>query len=619
MDVSSPVLKQVATENEAPPRVAPKRKTWKGAEILVEYLIKEKVPYLFGVCGHGNIGFLDAAADAASRIKTISVHHEQAAGYMADAYYKVRHEPVATITSCGPGSCNLPVALAGAMMDSSAFLAITGNVPTTQFNRMPFQETGRYFQGDFPSVIRPLVKKSFQPTRVEMLPLAVKQAFGLLRTGRPGPVNIDVPLDVFQETAEVEIPDPDPRVNQRFPGELQALARALELLLAARRPVVLVGQGGLIGEVTDALLEFLELVRIPVVTSPNGKGTLDETHELAFGAIGRNGPYAANEAARNADVVLALGCSFDDRTTSAWISGYTLTIPPTKLIQIDNDPAEIGRNYPVHLGIVGDIRASLEAMTRRAQEKLKSSTKNFDDWTAQLRDCRAAWDKYQAPFAGNDQSPLRPERLMQGLSRVMPEDAIFATDVGVHHNWVVQLWKARRPRHLLQSWGFASMGFATCGILGAKLAQPESPAVAVVGDGSFLMTPHILATAVEYDIPAVWVVWNNHGYCSIRDMQLGMFGKELATSFENHKTGELYSPDFAMLARSFGVESARVERAGDLEGVLETAIKANRPYLVEVPVDREIRPVGTGTWSLPPLPHAEPNFRKLAALDGKKN
>ena len=141
------------------------RKTMKGAEIMVDYLIKEKVPYLFGVCGHGNIGFLDAAAGAADRIKTISVHHEQAAGYMADAYYKVKHQPVATYTSCGPGSCNMPVALAGAMMDSSSFLAITGNVPTTQFNRMPFQETGRYFQGDFPSVIRPLVKKSFQPTR----------------------------------------------------------------------------------------------------------------------------------------------------------------------------------------------------------------------------------------------------------------------------------------------------------------------------------------------------------------------------------------------------------------------------------------------------------------------
>jgi acetolactate synthase-1/2/3 large subunit len=618
MDTADTTRSQGSATNHAPGAGKRARKSLKGAEIIVEYLIKEKVPYLFGVCGHGNIGFLDAACTAADRIKTISVHHEQAAGYMADAYYKIRHQPVATYTSCGPGSCNLPVALAGAMMDSSAFLAITGNVPTTQFNRMPFQETGRYFQGDFPSVIRPLVKKSFQPTRVEMLPLAMKQAFGLLRTGRPGPVNIDVPLNVFQETAEVEVPDPDPLVRQGSPGDLNALDQALDLLLAARRPVILVGQGGLIGEATEVLLAFLKLMRIPVVTSPNGKGTIDETSELAFGPIGRNGPYAANEAARNADVLLALGCSFDDRATSAWINGYTLTIPPTRLIQIDNDPSEIGRNYPVHLGILGDIRASLEVLVRRAQEKLKVP-KTYNDWVARLRDCKKAWDDYQAPFAVSDQSPLRPERLMQGLSRVVPENAIFATDVGVHHNWVVQLWKARRPRHLLQSWGFASMGFATCGILGAKLAQPESPAIAVVGDGSFLMTPHILATAMEYDIPAVWVVWNNYGYCSIRDMQLGMFGQELATSFQKDKTKELYSADFTMLARSFGVEAARVDRAGDLEGVLETAIKANKPYLVEVPVDRDIRPVGTGTWSLPPFPHAEPNFRKLAGLDDKKS
>ena len=587
-----------------------------GGEIIVEYLVREQVPYVFGLCGHGNVGLLDALYDRSDAIRTISTRHEQTAGHMADAYFRVAHRPAATLTSCGPGSCNIPIALACAFMDSSAFLAITGNVPTTQFNRMPFQETGRYFQGDFPSVIRPLVKKSFQPTRVEMLPLAVKQAFGLLRTGRPGPVNLDVPLNVFQETAEVEVPDPDPLVRQGSPGALDALDQAFDLLLNARRPVILAGQGGLIGEATETLLAFLKLMRIPVVTSPNGKGTIDETSELSFGAIGRNGPYAANEAARNADVLLALGCSFDDRATSAWINGYTLTIPPTRLIQIDNDPSEIGRNYPVHLGILGDIRASLEVLVRRAQEKLKVP-KTYNDWVARLRDCKKKWDDYQAPFAVSDQSPLRPERLMQGLSRVIPENAIFATDVGVHHNWVVQLWKARRPRHLLQSWGFASMGFATCGILGAKLAQPGSPAIAVVGDGSFLMTPHILATAMEYDIPAVWVIWNNYGYCSIRDMQLGMFGQELATSFQKDKTKELYSTDFVMLARSFGVDAARVDRAADLEGALETAIKTNKPYLVEVPVDRDIRPVGTGTWALPPFPHAEPNFRKLAGLDGK--
>ena len=446
------------------------------------------------------------------------------------------------------------------MMDSSAFLAITGNVPTTQFNRMPFQETGRYFQGDFPSVIRPLVKKSFQPTRVEMLPLAMKQAFGLLRTGRPGPVNIDVPLNVFQERPPMSSArSRSARSCSARPAILKALDQALDLLLAAKRPVILVGQGGLIGEATEVLLEFLKLCAYRSSPARTAKARSTKPTTLAFGPIGRNGPYAANEATRNADVMLALGCSFDDRATSAWISGYTLTIPPTKLIQIDNDPSEIGRNYP---------RASASSATSARASKCWCGARGRSSAPAQdlrrlgreaSRLQKSLWDDYQGRSPQTDQSPLRPERLMQGLSRVIPENAIFATDVGVHHNWVVQLWKARRPRHLLQSWGFASMGFATCGILGAKLAQPESPAIAVVGDGSFLMTPHILATAMEYDIPAVWVVWNNYGYCSIRDMQLGMFGRELATSFQIDKTKAL-NPDFVMLARSFGVEATRVDR-----------------------------------------------------------
>jgi len=592
-------------------------KSRKGAEIMVEYLIKERVPYLFGVSGHGNVGLLDPVREAGDRIKTISTHHEQSAGYMADAYYKVRHEPVATFTSCGPGSANLTIALAAAMMDSSAFLAITANVPTGQFNRMPFQETGRYFQGDFPSVIRPYVKRSFQPTRVDMVPLAMKQAFDLLRTGRPGPVNIDVPLNVFQEEAHVDVPDPDPVARQRFPGEPRALAQALDMLLAAERPVILVGQGGLIGEATPELLEFLGVVRVPVATSPNGKGVIDETHELALGPIGRNGAYQANEATKNADVMLALGCSFDDRATSAWIDGYTIAIPPTRLIQIDIDPTEIGRNYTAALGILGDIAGSLRLLTQYARAKLGTASKSYPAWTGRLRECASLWTDYQGQFSAADQMPVRPERLMHALSRAVPDDAIFATDVGVHHNWVVQLWKARRPRHLLQSWGFAAMGYATSGILGAKLAKPEVPAVAVCGDGSFLMTPHIVATAVEYDIPAVWVIWNNQGYCSIRDLQLGNFGKELATSFTKHASGTLHSTDFVMLARAFGADAARVERAADLEGVIEAAIAANRPYVVEVMVDREIRPVGTGTWSLPPLPHPEPNFTRLAREPGK--
>jgi acetolactate synthase-1/2/3 large subunit len=587
-----------------------------GADIILDHLVKQKVPYLFGLCGHGITGFMDAAFKAQNRIRTISTHHEQTAGHMADAYFKVRGEPVATFTSCGPGSANLVVALAAAMMDSSAFLAITGNVPTGQFNRGPFQETGRHFQGDFPSVVRPYVKRSFQPTRAEMVPLAVTQAWDLLTSGRPGPVNLDVPLNVFVEETAVPASAAGSRVISGSPGNPAALSAALELLLSARQPVIIAGQGVLLGHASAALVAFAELTGIPVVTSPNGKGAIPDRHALAFGAIGRNGAYAANDATRHADVILAIGFSFDDRATSAWLDGYTLSVPPTRLIQIDIDPAEIGRNYPAEYGILGDAKASLEFLAEAARPLIDAG-RNIAPWLGRLGKGRAVWREYQDGLADSDQMPLRPERLMRALGRAIPEDAVVASDVGVHHNWIIQLMDTLRPRHLIHSWGFAAMGFATSGILGAKLAAPDRPCVAVVGDGSFLMTPHALATAVEYDIPVVWVVWNNNGFCSIRDIQHGMFGgRELATGFEIQSSGELYSPDFAMMAKSYGVPAHRVTHAGEVEDAIRTAIRANRPYLVEVPVDRDIRPIGTGSWALPPLPNPEPNFLKALAARG---
>ncbi|WP_424812965.1 thiamine pyrophosphate-binding protein [Roseococcus sp. YIM B11640] len=587
-----------------------------GADIIVDHLVKQKVPYLFGLCGHGITGFMDAAFKAQNRIKTISTHHEQTAGHMADAYYKVRGQPVATFTSCGPGSANMVMALAAAMMDSSAFLAITGNVPTGQFNRGPFQETGRHFQGDFPSVVRPYVKRSFQPTRADMVPLAVTQAWDLLTSGRPGPVNLDVPLNVFVEETSVRAHGATSRVINGAPGNPRELSAALDLLLAAKQPVIIAGQGVLLGDACDALVGFAELTGIPVVTSPNGKGAIPDRHALAFGAIGRNGAYAANDATKNADVILAIGFSFDDRATSAWLDGYTLSVPPSRLIQIDIDPSEIGRNYPAEYGILGDARASLEFLAEAARGRLNGG-RSLAGWIARLEKGRQVWREYQDGLAASDQMPLRPERLMKALSRAIPENAVVASDVGVHHNWIIQLMDTMRPRHLIHSWGFAAMGFATSGILGAKLAAPDRPCVAVVGDGSFLMTPHALATAVEYDIPVVWVVWNNNGFCSIRDIQHGMFGgREMATGFEIQRTGQLYSPDFAMMAKSYGVPSHRVTHAGEVEDAIQTAIRANRPYLVEVPVDREIRPIGTGSWDLPPLPHPEPNFLKALEARG---
>src|SRR5215472_16285873 len=237
----------------------------KGAEIITEYLIRERVPYVVGLCGHGDLGLLDALYDRSGEIRTLSVHHESAAGFIADAYYRIRHQPLATVTS---------VALGSAFMDASAFLAITGNVPTTQFNRAPFQETGRFYQADAPGVLRPYVKRSFQATRADQLPLMLRQAFAAMLGGRPGPVHLDVPLDVFVETSAEEVPDPGQwrlGISRRCAAALADVAAILELLQAARRPVIVAGYGVQNAEAAGELAAFATAARIPVATSPLGK------------------------------------------------------------------------------------------------------------------------------------------------------------------------------------------------------------------------------------------------------------------------------------------------------------------------------------------------------------
>lgn len=582
----------------------------RGSDLIVEYLIKEQVPYIFGLCGHGIIGFMDGLYDHQDKIKMIGVHHEQVAGYMADAYFRVAHRPVATFTSCGPGSTNLVIALACAMMDSSAFLAITGNVPTSQFNRGPFQETYRYFQADFPSVIRPYVKRSFQVPRTDMLPLALRQAFKTMTTGRPGPVNLDIPLNVFvEETGGMERPDPKlwwHGIDARMGASPEATRRALELLRGAKRPILLVGNGAVLSEAAAELRALAEALRIPVAHTPLGAGMIPSDHPLCLGAVGRNGTYPANQATRSADVLLALGVRFDDRVSSAWIPGYTFTIPPTKLIQVDIDPDEIGRNYPVHLGIAADVRTLLRQMLDLVEPGQDRAAP--DKWKSQVSDWRREWVEFNEQRYRPDSRPIQPEHLIRTLRKLLPRDTILTVDVGVHHNWVVQQWESYLPQTVLQTWGFAAMGFGAAGILGAKLAAPERPAVALCGDGGLLMTSHIIATAVEYGIPVTWVVWNNHGYVSIRDLQVGAFGREITTMFTRDKAGEAFSPDYAMLARAYGAEGLRVTEPGDLGDALKVALKSAKPTLIDVIVDPVAAPVATGTWQLPPLPHAEPNY-----------
>ena len=581
----------------------------KGAELITEYLIASDIPYVFGICGHGNVGMLDPLYQARDRITLISPRHEQVAAHMADAYFRVKHKPVATLTSCGPGSCNIIMPLACALSDSSAMLAITANVPTSQFNRSPFQEINKHYQADFVNIVRPVVKRSFQPTRVDMLPLALRQATTTMLSGRPGPVNIDVPFNVFQEDDDVEVPPPAPPLNtQRSGASPEEISSALDMILRAERPVIFIGHGVTLSEASRELTEFARKLDIPVISSPNGMGCFDMTDSLSLGFIGRNGAFPANEAGRRADLVVAIGARFDDRSASSWMPGYSWNFPTTRLIHADVDPAEIGRNYPPDLGILADARTFLRQLLGEL-ERRGNRPGNTSAWLADIAKWRVEWDKFTRPNFDLHASPIRPERIVADCQAVLPDDAILACDVGVNHNWYMQFWNARKPQTMLNSWGFSGMGFGTAGALGAKLAAPDRPVVAIAGDGCFTMVPHVLCTAVEYSIPVVWVIWNNFGWVSIRDIQLGMFGgREHGTMFHQGDNRKPYNPDFAAWAKATGVDAMTVTKSQDFKGALEHAVKANKPFVLDVHVDAEVRPPSTGAWELPPTPYKEPVF-----------
>ncbi len=581
----------------------------KGGELIAQFLVQEKIPYVFGICGHGNVGLLDELYHVRDEVKLISPRHEQTAAHMADAYFRIKHQPVATLTSCGPGSANIVMGMATALSDSSAILALTANVPTQQFNRGPFQEINRHFSADFPSVLKPVVKRSFQPTRVDMLPLTLRQAIDIAVSGRPGPVQIDIPFNIFQEEADVQLEPSSHSKTRKRPGADPAdIDKALTMLGAAQRPVIFIGHGVTLAEAGPELMELVERLTIPVISSPNGMGCIPMAHPLSLGFIGRNGTFPANQAGRHADLVLAVGARFDDRSSSSWIPGYSWNFPSTKLIHVDIDGDEIGRNYVPDLGIIADAGSFLRQMLG-ATETILGSVPERRSWLADLEGWRQEWNDFIKPNFELKTSPLRPEQVVADTRAVLPDNAIISLDSGVHHNWFMQFWEAREPQTMLNSWGFSAMGFGVSGILGAKLAAPDRPCVAICGDGGFTMTPHVLCTAIEYDIPCTWVVWNNFAWSAIRDIQYGMFGgREIGTGFYRGDNQEPYNPDFAAIARACGVHGTTVTKSNDFKDALEHAVASGKPALIDVHVDAEVRPPATGTWQLPPTPFREPTF-----------
>ena len=424
----------------------------RGTDLVVEYLIREKVPYLFGYAGHGAVGLLDGVFDRQDEIKVVFPRIETGAGYMADAYYRVSHEVIPVYTSTGPGPMLLTAAVANAFYDSSALIAITGQVATTQNDSGALQEEYRYFQADFPSVAKVITKRSFQAQSVADLGKFLPKAFKLAREGRPGPVHLDVPYDLWVTKADVEVPDPAERslqLNWRTPGSPEAVAKALELLLQARRPLILAGGGVICSEASAQLAAFAEHVNIPVYTTFMGKGALSARHPLHLGIAGCWGEYPAQEAARNADVILALGCRFSDIHSSSWLPGYTYNIPPTKLIHVDIDPQEIGRNYPTELGIVGDVREVLKQLLQFAEQQ--GPKRDRSPWHDQVESYKEEWSNFIEQEKASDAVPIDPRRVIKELRAAAPENTLMITDTGNHQTWVEQYWDVYGPQSSLHA------------------------------------------------------------------------------------------------------------------------------------------------------------------------
>lgn len=584
-------------------------------QIIGKALKAYGVPYITGLPGHGNWNLLDAFNDKGSDVPVVQVMHEQAAVHIADAHYRVTGQPIAACTSIGPGAANTVMGLANAYCDSTALLMLSGSASTHMRGHGVMQEMDRENVPDFLQVSRSVTKRNFDLHRADHAPFVMHRAFNAMLTGRPGPVHIEIPLDVQVETTEIDIAD----LSQRIPvGKPRADGKAIEaaaaLLLKAQRPCIVVGGGTITSNATAELRRFVERLGIPVVFTWNGKGSLPEDHAMNAGTVGWPGSLPGNTLASTADVVLSLGCRFTDWSASSWRKGVSFSIPESRLIQVDIDPREIGKNYPAEVGVVGDIRLVLEDLNAAvSNQQAAAALGQRAAYHTTLRRLWAEWDVIQAPRRTHDKIPTTMLRTLAELRKVLPRHGIVTVGSGHPQSSTKQDFPVYEPRTHITPGSYSPMGFALPAAIGAKLAKRDTPVVCIIGDGDFMMCVQELATCVAYDIPVVFLVLNNAGYISIRDGQDALMGRNIISEFKNQRTGEPYSVDFVALAKSFGFEFAsRVQRVDEIGSTIKRALDSNSPALIEVPITRDVSVAASnvvGWWDFPPVPTAPEGVR----------
>ncbi|MDD4702225.1 MAG: biosynthetic-type acetolactate synthase large subunit [Desulfovibrio sp.] len=550
-----------------------------GAQILLESLKREGVDVLFGYPGGAVIDIYDELPRH-HEIRHVLVRHEQGAVHAADGYARASGKVGTCLVTSGPGATNTVTGIATAYSDSIPLVVITGQVPTKLIGNDAFQEV------DIVGITRPCTKHNFLVKDISKLALTIRQAFYLARTGRPGPVLVDLPKDIMQTKTEFVWPEEVymRSYNPTYKPNLNQLRRSVEELAKAERPVILAGGGVIMSNAADALTDLARKLHIPVTCTLMGLGAFPATDPLWLGMVGMHGTYAANLAINNADVLVCVGARFDDRVTGK-LTGFA---PKARIVHIDIDPTSIRKNVEVQVPVVGDCRLALEGMTEICDAKLEG--KNWANEHAAWLEAVGEWKKSK-PLCYHKNHNIKPQEVIETLYELANGDAIIATEVGQHQMWVAQFYTFTKPRTLLTSGGLGTMGYGFPASIGAQFAFPDKKVITVAGDGSLQMNIQELATVVANKLPIKVIILNNRHLGMVRQWQ------ELFYNQNYSSTNMEAQPDFVKLAEAYGAEGYRIEKNEDLRATLEKALASPNPAFIDVVVEREenvypIVPVG---------------------------
>ncbi len=567
-----------------------------GAMYIAKRLKEEGVEKVFGQCGHTNYGLIDACYRHG--IEYVSFRHEQLAAHAADAYYRVTRKLAVLNVHLSPGLTNAVTGVISAAGDSTPMLVFAGNTPSYHHAREAHQSIRFHADASQGDIYRPFCKRVWRADDAKFLPDIMNSALNLAQTGRPGVVLIDVPMDVFSQKIPqgMEGNTAGRRPNfEHAAGNPEGIAAAVKLLSGAKRPVLYAGNGVALSQAQPELKELAELGNFPVATTLTAKGQFPETHALSVGSTGIWGARSANNICHEADVILAVGTAFGEADCSSWRSEYVFNIPDgTKLIQIDIEATEIGKSYPVEVGIVGDAKRTLRVLIDELKKVKLSTDKARLDVIAKAK---ADWEEEVSKTQSDTGKPIHPARLLKEIIKAAPSDAIYVTDVGWNKNGAGQQLRVSTPNSFLTSGGMATMGFAPAAAIGAKIGAPNRKVIGMVGDGGLTSALGAFATAVELNIPVLWILFNNFCFSTIQTVGTTYFNNSYGTVFTT-PDGKQYNPDFQMLAKSFGLECDIVEEPDDLPRGLKKAMASDKPYLLEVRTRGDVPMPRTGYWDI---------------------